>query len=127
MSPRALRAAAAIALLALFAWLGVRSVLDQPVADLPPGQRAALVLQWSYSALAALAIVGLLLGRAGTRYVLAAWAVTFTVRNVLTPIVWGGKGLVLGAVGGLVGLAVVVPVIYLAHGALERKPRLPPS
>lgn len=109
---------AAILLLALFAFLGVRSSLGAAGAALSSGQRAVTMLQWWYAVLAILAIVGLLARHAGTRLVLFAWAAIFTTRNALAPVFIGGKGLALAVAGGAVGLAVASGVLYLALRAL---------
>jgi hypothetical protein len=82
------------------------------------GQRLTAILQWAYSALGVISIGGLLAGRRGTLVVLYAWAAAFILRNALVPIIWGGKGLVLGAAGAAVGVAFAVPVLYLSHLAL---------
>ena len=118
MTSRAAPTSGAIAVLALFAFLGVRSALATTLPDSTPGQQATTLLQWIYGALALLAIGGLLARRAGTRFIVYAWAIAFTARNALAPVVWGGKGLLLGVVGGLVGLAIALPVVYLTHLAL---------
>ncbi len=109
----------AILLLALFAWLGVRSSLAAVGAELTAGQRAVTVLQWWYAVLAGLAIIGLLLRHGGTRLVLLAWAAIFVTRNAMTPIYLGGKGIGLAVAGGAIGLAIALGVLYLAFRALE--------
>ena len=118
MTSRAAPTSGAIAVLALFGFLGLRSALATAVPEATPGQQATTLLQWTYGALAVLAIGGLLARRAATRFIVYAWAIAFTARNALAPVVWGGKGLVLAAVGGLVGLAIALPVVYLTHLAL---------
>lgn len=109
---------AAIFLLALFAFLGVRSSLAAGGAVLTTGQRAVTTLQWWYAVLALLAIVGLLARHAGTRLVLFAWAAIFTTRSALAPVYMGGKGLALAVAGGAVGLAIALGVLSLAFRAL---------
>ena len=111
---------AALVLLALFAFLGVRSSLDAAGADLTTGQQAVIMLQWWYAVLAGLAIVGLLARHAGTRLVLFAWAAIFTTRNALAPVYLGGKGLALGVAGGAVGIAISLGVLSLAFRALAQ-------
>lgn len=118
--------AAAILLLAFFAFLGVRSSLAAAGADLTPGQHAVRTLQWWYAVLAALAIVGLLLRHGGTRLVLFAWAALFTTRNALTPVFLGGKGIGLALAGAAVGVVISVGILYLAFRALEA-PAPPPA
>jgi hypothetical protein len=112
----------AILLLALFAWLGVRNSLAAGGAALTGGQHAVTLLQWWYAVLAAIAIVLLLARHAGSRLVLYAWAAIFTTRSALAPIYFGGKGLGLAAVGGGIGLAIALGVLYLASRSLEPTP-----
>ncbi len=109
----------AILLLALFAFLGVRSSLAVGGMDLTAGQRGVTLLQWWYAVLAAIAIVGLLARHAGTRLVLLAWAAIFTTRNALTPLYFGGKGAAFAVVGGAIGLAIALGVLYLALPTLR--------
>jgi hypothetical protein len=109
----------AVLLLAFFAFLGVRNSLAAAGADLSAGQHAVTLLQWWYAVLAALAIIGLLLRHGGTRLVLFAWAAIFIIRNTLTPVFMGGKGIGLAIAGGATGLAIAFGVLYLSFRALE--------
>jgi hypothetical protein len=109
----------AVLLLALFAFLGVRSSLAAVGSELSAGQRAVMLLQWWYAVLAALAIIGLFLRHAGTRLVLYAWAAIFTTRDALSPVFLGGKGIGLAFAGGAIGIAISVGVLYLSFRALE--------
>jgi len=109
----------AILLLALFAFLGVRSSLGAEGMELTTGQRAVGLLQWWYAVLAALAIVLLCFRHAGARLVLYAWAAIFTARSALAPVYFGGKGLGLAAAGAAIGLAIALGVLYLAFRSLE--------
>jgi hypothetical protein len=113
---------AALLLLALFAFLGVRSSLAAAGAELTTGQRAVRMLQWWYVVLAVLAMAGLLARHAGTRLVLFAWAAIFVTRNALVPVFLGGKGLGLAVAGGAVGLVISLGILYLAFRSLEPAP-----
>lgn len=108
----------AILLLALFAWLAVRSSLAVGSQELTGGQRAVALLQWWYAVLAAIAIVGLIARHNGTRLVLFAWAAIFVTRNALAPLYFGGKTAALALAGGLVGLGIAAGILYLAFQAL---------
>ena len=121
MNARTGHLAAALLLLALFAWLGVQSSLAAAGAELATGQRAVVMLQWWYVVLAVLAMAGLLARHAGTRLVLFAWAAIFVTRNALVPVYRDGKGLGLAVAGGAVGLAIAVGILYLGFRALERE------
>jgi hypothetical protein len=106
-------------LLALFAYLAVRSSLSITGIDLTAGQRAVRTLQWWYAVLAAMSIVGLIFRHNGTRLVLFAWAAIFTTRHALAPVFLGGTGIGMAIVGGAIGLAVAIGVLFLAFRALQ--------
>jgi hypothetical protein len=117
----------AILLLVLFAALGVRHSFSAAGADLSTGAHAVVLLQWGYAGLAALAIVGLLIRHAGTRWVLYAWAAIFVARNTLTPMYFGGKGLGPALAGGAIGLAIALGILYLGLAAFEPDPGPTPT
>lgn len=108
----------AILLLALFAWLAVRSSLAVGGQELTGGQRAVALLQWWYAVLAALAIVGLIARHNGTRLVLLAWGAIFVTWNALAPLYFGGNTAALAVAGGLVGVGIAAGILYLAFQAL---------
>lgn len=106
----------ALALLALFTALGARSALAGaefwPMAS--TAQRLVITLQWGYVLLGVGTMVALLARHATVKPLLVAWAVLFTARTALAPVVSGGKGLVLGLAGGVIGLGIALAVLALA-------------
>lgn len=106
----------ALALLALFTALGARSALAGaefwPMAS--TAQRLVITLQWGYVLLGVGTMVALLARHATVKPLLVAWAVLFTARTALAPVVSGGKGLVLGLASGVIGLGIALAVLALA-------------
>ena len=106
----------ALALLLLFTLLGARSALAGaefwPLAS--TAQRLVISLQWGYVLLGVGAMVALLARHTTVKPLLVAWAVLFTARTAMAPVVSGGKGLVLGLAGGVIGLGIALAVLALA-------------
>lgn len=116
MSAGAAKRMGALALLAIFTWLGARSAMAGaefwPMAS--TAQRLVISLQWGYVVLGVGAMMALLAHHATLKPLLLAWAVLFTARTALAPVVSGGKGLMLGLAGGVIGLGIALAVLALA-------------
>lgn len=114
---RTLLGIAAVLLLGL-AWTGLSGYLNQMSQSLTPGQGVQTVTQGLYGAFALLCVVTVFWGRGLRVWMQRGFVVTATLAAGLASVVWGDSSIGIGLVSGAAGLLVAMAIVWLLRKGL---------